>query len=424
MQTKLSGALLLLTTLIVIISCNKQDWKLSGTSSLDNKVENVKKWFESTKVTNENNILLQSYSSLAKNATERVFARFNKINAAINWSEAHITKHDKNEFIIVPLNRKAKPFKNKAFDAGKVLVFYKDFDNSQRFTVVEIVGSKGNNLPSNLTDIVKKSFISYKYKSDTKAYVSPDAFILFYDENYRYQASFESEGRSIKPSKYQLVNQKERTATLAAIAVNSTMKKKVTCNYGCETYYLVGTLYDIQTGQILRVDILNQWNECSGDPYGEAAGAGQIDCISNCATVMADGSTASDDEYAGEPTSIDAFQKNVPKKWICHRGFPWILSSREAGVIRLVNPATNQWEWQSLTHVDIVKTGITIGGTVSPNAGLGTPSFAAGSPNVLIAAMDLDYDITYTPICDCLGGIIPSYTLNYQTHSPLWSANP
>ncbi len=421
MKAKFLGAFLLLTTLLIIVSCNKQDWKLSGNIPINSKVAEVKKWFESTKITKENSVLTQSYASVSKKSSERVFARFNKINAAASWTEAQFAKHNENEFIIVPLVKKENPFKNRAYDATKLLVFYTE-NNIQQLSIVEIIGAKGKKLPKSVIDFVKKSFILHKYKTGTKSSSSIDASIIFYTENYDYQASFESKNGLLKPSKFQLINQKKNAQSLATIAVNSTLKQKVTCNFSCDTYFLIGITYDVNTGEILNTEILDTWSECTGDPYG--GGAGQLSCITNCATQMAEGETAAEDEYAGEPVEISATKRAIAKKWKIHKSFLWHLVSRENGVVKLVNPATDRWEWESLTHHSVTKLGLSIGGSVSVASSQGTPSFVAGNPNVLIASMLVDYDVTYTPICDCLGGIIPPYTLTYSNNSPQWSAKP
>lgn len=127
-------------------------------------------------------------------------------------------------------------------------------------------------------------------------------------------------------------------------------------------------------------------------------------------------------------TDIDEFKKRKDPKWICLKSLTWKLISKELGIIKLVDATNDIWNWESLTHSGISLNGIPIGGTVTSNQGIGTPSFVAGTSNVLLASMSLNFDVTFSPAgvanCPGLNLILAPYTYNYTSTSVFWDAKP
>ncbi len=163
----------------------------------------------------------------------------------------------------------------------------------------------------------------------------------------------------------------------------------------------------------------------NGNPPAQEQDPCVKNCEDNAAQLSSSASVASETESI-EVTDITAFKKHKNTKWTCLKSFPWILSSQEEGIVELVDAANNTWNWSSLTHKDIKLTGMPVGGTVTPDAGTGTPSFVAGNSNVLYASMALDFNVTYAPVCNCpvVNVVAPPYTLNYKAKSSFWDAKP
>jgi hypothetical protein len=176
------------------------------------------------------------------------------------------------------------------------------------------------------------------------------------------------------------------------------------------------------------------WTEyvCGGDLdpcalYGLNCPGADDDCSNVCQEVS---NALSDVQVISEDidfniTPIDALKKHKNPRWRILKNLTWSLYSQEEGVIKLVDPQTNKWQWESLQHNSISKEGFTVGGTIAYTQGVGTPSFTAGTPNILYAGMSVNVSVTYSPACDCGGAnvIIPSFTKNY-TSNAIWSAQP
>ncbi|HET9057329.1 MAG TPA: hypothetical protein VFN30_10845, partial [Chitinophagaceae bacterium] len=161
---------------------------------------------------------------------------------------------------------------------------------------------------------------------------------------------------------------------------------------------------------------------------GGGGSGGDSECLNNCTSAfnaLYTGSQVVAETISFDISTISDFTKYKNPKWRILKNLTWSLYSQEYGVVRLVDSQTNKWQWESLVHGPITKEGFTPGGTVTFTQGVGTPTFTPGTQNILYAGMSLNFDVTYSPICDCLGvsNIIPSVTVNY-TANALWEAKP
>lgn len=133
-------------------------------------------------------------------------------------------------------------------------------------------------------------------------------------------------------------------------------------------------------------------------------------------------------------SGIDEITKHKNPTWTILTGAfnTWHLSSRESGVIKLIDAVENRWAWKSLEHGSI-----TLFGSPAPttsivyNQGSGTPSFtpeAAEASVVLYAGMKLDFNVTYRLICNCPNvpvlGWFPPISIDYSATSTFWNSNP
>lgn len=190
------------------------------------------------------------------------------------------------------------------------------------------------------------------------------------------------------------------------------------------TSYIVSCNYSsLDPGNSSGGDGNNDWPPTSGS----GGDGNNNDCMNNWNKEW--NQLISPTVVAGEPnftiSSISPLRKYKNPRWEILRNLTWSLYSQETGIVKLVDANADKWEWESLTHGNIAVSGITIGGTVSPDQGIGSPSFTPGTSNVLYAGMTLDYNVTYTPLCNCvIGKILPSWTTHYTSHSGFWSAHP
>lgn len=411
-------------TMLLYTACRKQ---FGNSVDSDSFTGTAKSWFEKEIVQKEKDMLAASFATLPKDSYARTFARMGKLNSFLNWTNAKEHNQSGVQYVVVPIDQTLKPFRNQNFQAARAIVFFKDRAGEMQMHVVEAISKKGGSLGIDIQDIADAAFKN-KYFSKSSSIGNITANIIFYDRNYKTENSFQANNGTWSQTKMRLVN-KKGTTTRRRIA--STMNQRTTCQT-CTTWYLVGFWYDTQTGQVVDYEILDQWDECTDNNpppgYGDGSGDGGVDydCLNNCLNSANDltGQVVAETE-GFDVTTIDAITKNKNPKWKILKNLTWSLHSQEYGVVKLVDAQTNKWQWESLTHGPITKQGFTAGGTISYTQGVGTPSFTAGTQNVLYAGMSLNFDVTYSPVCNCPGvsDIIPPYTQSY-TSTALWDAKP
>jgi hypothetical protein len=316
------------------------------------------------------------------------------------------------------------------FEAARSLIFYQDKAGTVHMNVVEILSDKSTSLVNSVPEIMKTAFANMYSGKHTNT-INVSANVVFYNEDYNYESSFKITNGTLTKNKFIIQNRKSSVQNRAINTLTST----TSCG-GCETYYVVGTLYYIDTGEIIYQEILGSYQDGPGCDINDGGQYGGGDappdpneCFIQCqanSDGLSSGVTTASETTSTDISAIDNFKKYKNPKWTCLKGAGWILSSQEIGIIELVDVQANKWVWNSLTHCTITKTGISLGGTVSPNTGTGTPSFVAGTPNVLYAGMSLNFDVTYSPVCDCplISTYAPPYSLNYISTGGVWNANP
>ncbi|MEP7251372.1 MAG: hypothetical protein ABI683_03305 [Ginsengibacter sp.] len=166
---------------------------------------------------------------------------------------------------------------------------------------------------------------------------------------------------------------------------------------------------------------------CNDIPSGGEGGPGEDECITdekNNFNQEASGAYATSQTLSFSNSTINTFQKHKDPIWTCLNGYgPWKLNSQEIGIVKLVDPNINSWEWVSLTHGGITMEGSPLPGTsLSFTQGVGTPTISKK-----ISGMSLNFTVTYTFVCDCpnLPGIgwVPPIHKSY-TSTALWNSNP
>jgi hypothetical protein len=159
------------------------------------------------------------------------------------------------------------------------------------------------------------------------------------------------------------------------------------------------------------------YNICGGDDGGggeEEENSCQQEFL-NHPTQLSDGASTASEIVSEEVVAIDNLTKWKKPKWVCLKNLTWALFSQEEGQVELVDAQTNKWQWKNLEHKKITYSGTSYGGTVTPDDGVGTPSFTAGTQNILYAGMEVSFNVTYAPICNCPGVnlILPPYSIPY-----------
>ncbi len=172
----------------------------------------------------------------------------------------------------------------------------------------------------------------------------------------------------------------------------------------CTTWYLVGFWYDLETGQVVSTEILDQWNTCeSGAPpegYGESPEPPlEEDCSSSGPAGLSDmiSSSTPDNELLGISLLAGTSDTRTKKyEWKIRKGLGWYIFSFDKGVHRKVaNQNTNlQWEWETLTHENLSLVGVVLGGSIEYNT-----LYSNADVGVYIAKMNLTFKCKYSFIC-------------------------
>ena len=420
-----------LAAIVILYSaCQKQiNTEVKGKDSF---IEVSRGWFINDIVEKEKEMMAQPYSVLPSDDPVRRFARMRRLSELLNWNKAKEYSQYGISYVIVPVEQDVKPLSNKNFEAARSLAFYKDQSGKMHMNVIEIVSKKGGSLGDNIQETASVAFIN-KYVTKYNKLQSIDASVVFYDETYKRESSFQITNGLWAKASINFQNQsgapKRRTVPL--------MLGRTTCGT-CQSWYLVGFWYNLQTGAVVDYQILDEWDECTefGPPQGygnypEPSATPPQECVTqNQAALdnLVNSATVENETLSIEVSSIDSLKKNKTIKWVILRGGPsfWRLVSTELGVVKLVDASINKWQWESLVHGSIAKEGIVIGGEVAVKSQTGTPSFTPGTPNILYAGMSLDFTIEYTatPIpCPPFDMIIPPVSVSYQANA-IWPATP
>lgn len=131
-------------------------------------------------------------------------------------------------------------------------------------------------------------------------------------------------------------------------------------------------IYDTSTGQIYSIEYVG--SDCY-EGYcdsGTGGGGGGGPTPPTCEQLTAVAQAIADDTYAYSDLKFITENATTPTtrqytyQWICLINYGgWGLLSTERGVHKKVNPRDDKlWQWVSLTHVNVVKEGLSIGGSV------------------------------------------------------------
>lgn len=415
----------LIATILIYTACKKQNNSIESNSF----AETAKNWFENEIIQKEKNLLSAPFTTLPKDSCVRIFARMTKLSLLFDWNSATAYKQNGLQYMVVPVKQGLKPLRNQKFEAARAVIFFQDRLGEIHMNVVEILNLKEKRINMSISEIASISFEN-KYFGTNKPVGTLSASISFYNQEYRSEISFKTSEGTWLLSKSKFVNKKGSTTKRR---IPSTMNQRTTCQT-CTTWYTVGFWYDFQTGEIIDYEILDQWEECSDNSpppaYGDGGGDSGIDyeCLNNClntANDLSSGVQVVSETESFSVSSIDAVTKYKNPKWKILKNLTWSLYSQEHGVVKLVDIQTNKWQWESLTHGAISMQGFSTGGNITYTQGVGTPSFTPGTQNVLYAGMSLNFDVTYSPLCDCPGisNILAPYTVSYSSNA-IWDAKP
>ena len=410
-----AGCLAALATVVFFsYSCHKNS--SLNAADADGFSKKAADWFTDSVVAPEKKILALPFSVLAQNSNLRRFARMGRIDRILKWSDARSYNEAGMKYMVVPLDEKIKPFKNQKFEFFRDVVFYSSSSGPMKMAIIEVLSKENGSLGDDL-DLIAHNTFRNRYLGQNEKMAGIDATVFFYGTNYTFDASFAVQGGIWGSTKAAIRTYRKSSllpvpsvASIKDGSILATPMKTIAggAGCGCQTTYTVGVTYDINSGEVLGVDILDESSDCGNIHAGEGDGGGGApqppdkDCLDACAQAASDlsNATTASDIVSTEITSIDALTKNYNPTWVCLKALTWALWSTEKGTVKLTDSQHNTWQWETLVHDKIALTGFPAGG-VEVVQESGTASFTPGTPNVLYAGMQLIYTVKYTPICNC-----------------------
>lgn len=378
---------------------------------------------DSAKKTEAKQIILSSIASKKKIATEQGKEKLNNLIKGLDFEALKIEKEtDTSSIIVVPAKIRFETLAkiNNSLSYYLIIKVVKGNVGSENIVAFKPENAEPKNLASNNLKIA----LNRKNNAENGVYI-----FMNYTGSYLYSLTYESS--QLQTVAFPL----KKSDNIAALRTeNGTV---------CVDWYHVTYYYD-ENGYFLykNEEYLYQTCYACGEitPWGQAmtcdylnddtGGGGGIICDISCVDNFVNSysnATISNSDVSIETVTINALEKYKNPKWEILRGNGWKLYSQELGKIKLVNVSDNKWVWTELTHSGISFIGVQPPGTtITHSQGVGTPSFVPGAPNVLVAGMELDFDVTYTPECkDCTRAseFLRPVSRNYKSNK-LWNANP
>lgn len=203
---------------------------------------------------------------------------------------------------------------------------------------------------------------------------------------------------------------KTKGTKVTSESVADDFKDETASNYApvCTGGYCIDhwwVTYDTNTGQIYTIEYLGSdcyEGQCNGS--GGGGGGGGSTPPPTCAELTAVTEAMANQTYPASDLRVITESNLTPEtrqytyQWICLINYGgWGLLSTEKGVhkkVALHGPTA--WEWVSLTHVNVVKEGLTIGGSVE-HSEVATPEVGKYNAGMTLA-INLKFNVACVPI--------------------------
>jgi hypothetical protein len=180
-------------TILLVSGCNKTNVRKKTLSENKASLTLVAKNYFESLAENEKAVSAQLLNSgQIKSTTVRV-TPLTKMSPNIMWDKATEVKREDLAYSIVPLNEEIKPFKNKNYEFFRNIIFYRDENGKSNMLILEVLSKKGQSLGNDLQKIAINAFEN-KYFARNQDIGDLNAFIIFYNEYYVRETSFQLEG--------------------------------------------------------------------------------------------------------------------------------------------------------------------------------------------------------------------------------------
>lgn len=192
---------IILSVFLLINGCKKKNTQEEMTLKGNDisLIQSAKNYFTDL-VNKEKESPIQSSATEQTKNTHPQSARLLKISPYVLWDNATKQNRDGLEYAIIPLKENIKPFKNKSFEFFRNIIFYQDKIKKANMIILEVLSKKDESLGDNLQKIAITSFEN-KYFSQTQGIDALNASIIFYNEKYLRDTSFQIQNGKWVPAR-------------------------------------------------------------------------------------------------------------------------------------------------------------------------------------------------------------------------------
>jgi len=193
---------IILFTIFLINGCKKkstqEDMTLKGNNISLTQI--AKNYFTNLANKEKESPLLQSSAIKQTKSTNSRITPILKISPCVLWDNA--TEQDRNgfDYVIIPLKGNIKPFKNKSFEFFRNIIFYQDKTKKANMVILEVLSKKDQSLGNDLQKIAITSFEN-KHFSHSQSIEALNASVIFYNENYLRDTSFQLQNGKWAPAR-------------------------------------------------------------------------------------------------------------------------------------------------------------------------------------------------------------------------------
>jgi hypothetical protein len=184
-------------TILLAYGCNKKNSREAGNNVT--LTQTAKDYF--TGLANEEKVTSSqpSVTSHPQSTKYRV-TPLSKMSPSIIWDQATVHERSDMSYVIMPLKEVIKPFKNKNYEFFRNVIFYKQKTGKTNMIIVEVLSKKGESLGNDLQNIAITAFEN-KYFSRSESIGELNAYVIFYNENYVQDTSFQLQNGKWAPAR-------------------------------------------------------------------------------------------------------------------------------------------------------------------------------------------------------------------------------
>jgi hypothetical protein len=340
MEKKLILNLILLTSILVAPSCKKEN----STVGFENKIKAAEEWYLKTYKKTDN--FLSSTSN-----------GIYQIEKNIIWDKAIIfVINQDSEILMIPIRFK---FKNSSPLKGSNVLFLKK--NKEGYTSTLL------------------------HNDDDDFFIQK---IDYEDIDLLYNSSVQQNDIKIKKAA-------DLLSTKNQLKIKTDVEDSGE-NQSCIDWYLTTIVYD-DLGNVLFYDEVFLFSSCTdifGNGGGGGVGSSVPDNDPNCSNIQNSlEAVVVSQELSSMTTETSSTNRKKIYEWMFLKNAynMWDYVSREEGVHKKVG---NEWQWESLTHLNEAKNGLTIGVAISV-----TDVSASSTVGIYNAGMTLYFQYTRSAVC-------------------------